>query len=119
MSPIPSHAEEWQHDATQGPLQTHQKLGDDVLPGAVFLQRADGMDEGQEGVCVVKQVEVQQTESRGALEGVQQEQGPAWVHGLQRMRWVQGLVTTIAARSPPRLLPQSHALLHVVCTGNE
>ena len=41
------------------------------------------MNEGQEGVGVVKQVEVQQTEARGALEGVQQEQGPPGVHGLQ------------------------------------
>ena len=41
------------------------------------------MNEGQEGVSVVKQVEVQQTEARGALEGIQQEQGPAGVHGLR------------------------------------
>lgn len=40
--------------AIQGTVQTYQKLGDDVLPRIVFLQGADGVDEGQEGVCVVK-----------------------------------------------------------------
>ena len=86
MSLVPYHTEKWQSNFIQGTLQTYQELGDDVFPRVVFLQRADGVDEGQEGVCVVKQVEVQQTESGGTLEGVQQEQGPAWVHSLQKMR---------------------------------
>lgn len=77
------HDGQWWRDVPQGPLQTHQELGYDVLPGAVFLKRTDGVNEGQEGVGVVKQVEVQQTKARGALEGIQQEQGPPRVHGLQ------------------------------------
>lgn len=96
--------------ATQGARQTYQELGDKVLPGSVFLQRADGVDEGQEGVCVVEQVEVQQAESRGALEGIQQEEGPAWVHSLQRIRRGRGHVTTAAASSPPVLPPPSPVL---------
>ena len=60
------------------------------------------MDEGQEGVRVVEQVEVQQAEPGGALEGVEQEQRPAGVHGLQ---WTRGGDSLPPGPPPPPLIP--------------
>lgn len=76
------------------------------------------MDEGEEAVCVVKQVQVEQTEPGGALEGVEQEQGPARVHGLQGTGQAPLTPSPASHCAPDTLMPLALGCFCMVCTMN-
>lgn len=64
-------------------LQTYVQFCNHIFKLLGLRHGADGVDEGQEGVAVIRQVQVQHGEPRGALQGVEQEQRPPGLHRLQ------------------------------------